>query len=117
MTYQLPSGILSFCHGFWNEQTKQFDTGTPEQIVKCCLDSCLNHVNYCFKVCSDSSSCSKCYELKQACENGCLEYDTKQNIPVYTQVEGKTKAKTKNITYIIILVCLLVFFIIKLKFY
>jgi hypothetical protein len=121
MSYELPSGILSYCHGFWDGDTKQFEAGSSDQVVSCCLESCSDYINYCFSKCDQGDCKGKCDNLVKDCQDACLEYDLDfdlQKVPMYKSSQPKAKNKSKTTLYVgIVLFVLFAILLIKLKFF
>lgn len=127
MTFQLNSDFLTYCKGDWNGT--DFVNGNE---VDCCMNSCKNHINFCFSECLKSDSYSKyksctdkCFQFVKNCEMGCHKddnFDLNNNLRelskslLKTEQEfdkSKFKKKKNYIVFILILLFFLVFFIKK----
>lgn len=77
-TYPLKGvGVSPYCKGKWNPDSKTFSPTNSLDVLKCCLDSCDNRIDFCFKQCDTISDNKRCYrlcnELIDDCKNGCTE--------------------------------------------
>lgn len=107
--YKLKSDFLSYCSGVWNGT--EFVDGNSSD---CCMNSCKNHINFCFNEClktnsySDYKNCAdKCFQFVKSCEIGCHKDDnfnlnnelrnTANNLFLDKQQYDKQKKKTVKI--------------------
>lgn len=87
-SYQLPEEKLSpYCRGFWDDKNKKFFDTNSMDVINCCMESCKDHIEYCFNQCGQkygpngtesdfwhNTRCNKqCDELIDNCESGCME--------------------------------------------
>lgn len=87
-SYHLPSSILAFCHGRWDDQQQKYVANNSADIMNCCLEGCTDRTRYCFAQCDqrygpraseasywEHDRCDKqCRELIKDCQHECLEY-------------------------------------------
>ena len=77
-TYELPPSILSYCSARWDTDMNKFVGNSPLDTVGCCINSCHNTIDYCYRQCdrdiTRQSECrQKCEEISKTCENNCEE--------------------------------------------
>lgn len=90
--YPIPSGILSYCQGRWDEESKKFVDNNSMEVTQCCLESCVPYVKYCFQECQQTfgprgktpnynayKKCTDdCNEIIKDCEDTCWEYPSEK---------------------------------------
>lgn len=90
-TYPLPEEELSpYCRGYWDPNNKKFFHSNSIDVINCCMESCINPINYCFNQCGqkygingqspnfwENTRCHKqCKELIDNCQSGCMEINS-----------------------------------------
>jgi hypothetical protein len=61
-----------FCRVSWNEKTQQFDRKNSYETIRCCLEKCRDHIQFCYNQCQGDAECNVlCQQLIDTCENGC----------------------------------------------
>jgi hypothetical protein len=61
-----------FCRATWNEEKQQFERRNSYETIRCCLETCRPHIDFCYRQCNGDRSCNiLCKQLIDTCENGC----------------------------------------------
>jgi hypothetical protein len=88
----LDPGLLTYCQGTWDEESKTFLMDDPMNVITCCLNSCKPNVEKCYELCKQGKrkdSCLKCKEILKSCESNCYEYPSETMETVKNIVKEK----------------------------
>lgn len=75
--YSLRSGVFTTCSGTWDAKLDRFRNTTATERVKCCLEQCMEPVNFCVKYCETNAGPGKVYDDQKkldVCLNTCQTY-------------------------------------------
>lgn len=75
--YSLRSGVFTTCAGVWDAKQNRYRGATATEKIQCCLDQCMEPVDFCMKYCIDNSGPGKLYDNQKkvdACLTTCQTY-------------------------------------------